>query len=366
MSTSFTGALTAAVGALQRAHPAHDDAAYAAPWYLVVGEPGSGRSTAIRGMQLAWPEGGDGRVPLAGADELLSAWLAREALFLEPGPLVVGARRNPGLLKELCAELAEKRSREPLDGLVLVMSAAEIADLDERGVERYAAALRGYLVEIARELRADVPVYVVVTRYDTLWGFAEVFPWTPERRSEEPWGFTLPPDTPAQEAQGVMKRELDGLLARLEATCFARLGSDDPAETRTRAFQHLAETRAFMDRLRAVLAALAMANAYERTPWIRALILGSAVPGTGDRPRAGVGRFVQMGLLQPGEVPPRAPRPGGLPIFAFMKAVVLPERDLVPTRRRWRDDAVVRWAGIAAATLLVAAVAVAIAAAVLG
>ena len=35
---------------------------------------------------------------------------------------------------------------------------------------------------------------------------------------------------------------------------------------------------------------------------------------------------------------PQGMRPGGLPIHALVKTVVLPEKDLVPLRVRWRDD----------------------------
>jgi type VI secretion system protein ImpL len=48
-------------------------------------------------------------------------------------------------------------------------------------------------------------------------------------------------------------------------------------------------------------------------------------------------------------------RPGGLPIHALVKTVVLPEKDLVPLRVRWRDDVVLLViAGLAALVWLVA------------
>ncbi len=210
------------------------------------------------------------------------------------------------------------------------------------------------MVEIGQTLQADVPTYVVLTRYDAVWGFAEVFQWGPERKKEDPWGFTLPPETPSQESLPRIKEQLEGLNARLEAFCFAKLCSEDPPEQRVRAFQHLAEVRSLMDKLRLVFNVVAMANAYERAPWIRAVALGSALPGSGDRMRAGVARFFNMGLGQGAPVAVTN-RPGGLPFHAFMTTVVLPERDIVPLRSRWRDDKVFVVALIAAALFFVAA-----------
>jgi type VI secretion system protein ImpL len=109
-----------------------------------------------------------------------------------------------------------------------------------------------------------------------------------------------------------------------------------------------------MDKLRLVFNVVAMANAYERAPWIRAVALGSAIPGSGDRMRAGVARFYNMGLAQ-GAAGPLTGRPGGLPFHAFMGTVVLPERDIVPLRTRWRDDKVFQFTMLCAALFYVSA-----------
>jgi type VI secretion system protein ImpL len=343
--------LDASRGGAAAVSGAHPKGMYAVPWYLVIGEPGSGRSTAVRAMDLAWTESGP--LTIGFAQQQCTYWLAKEALFVEPSPAVLGPRRNAQALPALCDDLRRSRPREPIDGILLVLSIAEFIDLDERGLEEYAGRIRTYLVEVGRALHADVPTYVVLTRYDTLWGFAEVFQWTPDRRREDPWGFTLPFDTDSQGAVPRIRQELEALNARFEAFCLYKLLSEDPPEQRTRAFQHLAELRVLIEKLRQLLGAVFMANAFERAPWVRAAIVGSAVPGTGDRLRAGVTRFVNMGLAQPLPAP-AASRPGGLPIFAFMKTVVLPERELVPLRTRWRDDTVIVVALVVGILLLVA------------
>ena len=345
--SAFTYELATVTAAVQRAHPGHPEGAYAIPWYLIVGNPGSGRSTALHAMNLTW-DGKDGPLETGLPQQLCTYWMPREAIVIEPEASVLGPNRQPDQLKELCAELKLSRPREPLDGIVLLLNIADFIDLDDRAIEDYANGIRRYMVEITQTLQADVPTYVVLTRYDAVWGFAEVFQWAPERNKEDPWGFTLPPETPSQESLPRIKEQLEGLNARLEAFCFAKLCSEDPPEQRVRAFQHLAEVRALMDKLRLVFDVVAMANAYERAPWIRAVALGSALPGSGDRMRAGVARFFNMGLGQGAPVNVTA-RPGGLPFHAFMSTVVLPERDIVPLRNRWRDDRVFMVAMIATA-----------------
>ena len=327
--------------AVRRAYPRSSDGIYAVPFYLVIGEPGSGRSTAVHAMNLTWPRG-EGPLRTGLPVQLCTIWMPEEAVLIEPEAMVLGPRRNREHLRDLCEELKRERPREPIDGIILVLSIAELIDLDERALVDYANALRGYLVEIGRTLAADVPVYAVLTRYDTLWGFADVFQWSADRKREEPWGFTLPSETPSQQALPRILEELNGLNARMEAFCLAKLASEDPPEVRIRAFQHLAEVRNLMEKLRSVLGTVFMANAYERAPWVRAVAIGSATPGTGNRLRASVQRFVNMGLQAPQLQQPSA-RPGGLPIHAFMRTVVLPERELVPLKTRWRDDRLFVW-----------------------
>jgi type VI secretion system protein ImpL len=220
--------------------------------------------------------------------------------------------------------------------MLLVVSARYLADSSEDGVERYAKTLRRYLIEVSQALSADVPTYVVVTTYDDLWGFGDAFQWTSQRRDEEPWGFSLPPDVTQAQTPERVRIELEGLTARIESMCFARLSTEDHPDVRTRAFQHLIEARDLLTNLGAFMHIISMSNAFERSPWIRALALGSGTPGTGHRLRHGVQLFASMGLTPPQHS--GTAQPGGMPIHAIVDSVLLPERDLVPTRIRWRDD----------------------------
>lgn len=331
----FTQEIDALLATVAQKHP-DKKPPYQVPWYLVIGDPGTGRSTAVRSQFLTWSMG-DGPLPPATSTPFCTYWMADECVLIEPEGHVLGPRRDPALLEQFCAELIRQRPREPLDGIIVVMNIAQFADMDEPNVQAYGRAFREVLVEIGRHFGVDVPTYVIATRFDTIWGFADVFQWTAERKREDPWGFTLPQETPPQESLPKIHEELDGLMARFEMFCFAKLAGEEPVDVRIRSYQHLVEVRELVDRLRLLYGAFSMPNAYERVPWMRAMAIGSAVPGVGDRQRAGVAKFQSMGLYP--ATPPQM-RPGGLPIHAIVKTVVIPEKDLVPLRVRWRDDLV--------------------------
>ncbi|MSP26608.1 MAG: hypothetical protein EXR75_15960, partial [Myxococcales bacterium] len=263
-------------------------------------------------------------------------WMPEKAVFIEPGPELLGPARTPYALQELCQELQAIRPREPLDGIVVIVNARMLADFSEEGAERYAKSLRRYLIEVGQQLDVDVPAYVIVTAYDGLWGFGDAFRWSPERSREEPWGLTLSPRIPRADVPARVAEQLEGLAARIEATCFAKLSSEEPADVRARSYQHLAECRDLLGKLRELMGILTTLNSFERSPWIRALVIGSGIPGTGHKLRHRAAQFAQMGY----HPPPTSgtSTPGGMPLHALLEDVLLAERDIVPTRVRWIDD----------------------------
>ncbi len=330
--TQYAYELAALIAAQQQAGATD---AYTLPWYLVIGEPQTGKSTAVRALNTSWPRG-DAPLQLNVPAPQCNYWLPEKAVFIEPGAAVMGPGRSPNALMELCQELKIKRVREPIDGMVLIINAQHVADAGEEELDRYAKALRRYVVEVGQALDADVPVYIVVTAVDTLWGFGDAFQWTPDRAREDPWGFSLPPGTDPAQLTAPAMSELEGLTARLESTCFAKLSSESDLDTRGRAYQHLADARDLLGKLAEVLKQITINNAFERSPWVRALGFGSGVPGTGHKLRHRGEQFAGMGYRPAPHS--GTPQPGGMPIFPLLERVLLPERDLVPTATRWRDD----------------------------
>jgi type VI secretion system protein ImpL len=361
--TAFAYEFASVLTAQGRARPGDPAGPYALPWYLVLGEPGSGRSSVVRAVNMSWPWG-DGPLSLGTPQQHCTYWMPERGVFIEPGPTVLGPNRDPTLIRDLCAELVEKRPREPLDGIVLVLSAITLADIDPRDdqeVERMARTLRSYIAEVYGYLQAEVPIYLVLTAWDTLWGFGDAFQWRMERRDEEPWGFNLPVSVEPVQVRERLPEALEGLRARIESVCFAKLSAEEPPDARARAFQHLSEARALLGRLGQLLQALAATSSYERTPWIRALIVGSAQPGTGDRLRVRASELAQMGLFAPAQS--RTPQPGGLPLHGLVDHCLWPEREIVPLRSRWRDDglfvvlsivALLCWLGVLVAGIVLA------------
>lgn len=71
--------------------------------------------------------------------------------------------------------LAQKRARQPLNGLILTLDLPDLLTADKPRREHLLQILRGRLQDIRQHLHCQLPVYVVLTRLDLLHGFAALF-----------------------------------------------------------------------------------------------------------------------------------------------------------------------------------------------
>jgi type VI protein secretion system component VasK len=164
---------------------------YALPWYLVLGPDGAGRSTLLE--QAGLPE-----LPPPATWETPAGTLfaTRAAAFID----VNGACISNETLDEpardawdaLLDGLARGRPMLPLNGVLLVLSPADLSLAD--GLERHAlaAGIAERLRELQERLGQRLPVYVLLTKLDLTPGFAEFFDHLDHDHRGQAWGFAFP------------------------------------------------------------------------------------------------------------------------------------------------------------------------------
>src|SRR5690606_7575917 len=170
---------------------------YALPWYVVIGPPGSGKSTRIRSSGLEFPLAGQfGKEALRGVGGTRNCdwWFAGEAVFLDTAGRYTTQDSDAGADAEGWAGflrlLRRFRRERPVDGVVVTMSMSDLLLLDERERDAHVQAVRRRLDELYEQLRVQVPVYLVFTKCDLVAGFGEFFDdLDPEQRAQV-WGMT--------------------------------------------------------------------------------------------------------------------------------------------------------------------------------
>jgi len=154
------------------------DNIYKFPWYLIVGEPGSGKTEAIRHSNVGFPPGLQNEMQGVGGTINMNWWFTNQAVFLDTAGRLMFDEVKPGETnewKEFLQLLLRNRPNCPINGLLLIIPTdALIKDNDTRMNEK-AGKIAAQFELIQRTLDIRFPVFVMVTKCDMMSGFREFF-----------------------------------------------------------------------------------------------------------------------------------------------------------------------------------------------
>jgi type VI secretion system protein ImpL len=230
---------------------------YDLPWYVIIGAPGSGKTTALLNSGLKFPleqRVGKGALRGVGGTRNCDWWFTDEAVFLDTAGRYTtqdsDAASDSAGWGEFLALLRKYRKRRPVNGVILTISAQDLMVQGERGREGHVEAARRRLDELNKQLRIQLPVYVMVTKCDLVAGFSEYFDDLAQDGRAQVWGVTFPYDqTVKGEAAQAYPAEFDQLMARLNARVFARIEEDRDVRRRTKVFAFPQQMAALRDAL---------------------------------------------------------------------------------------------------------------------
>ena len=151
---------------------------YKLPWFAIVGEPGSGKSEAIRRSNVGFPPGLQDELQGAGGTINMNWWFANQAVFLDTAGKLIFEEVRPGEnseWQEFLHLLKRTRPNCPINGLLLVIPTDSLIKDNADDVARKAGKLAQQLDTIQRSLDIRFPVFVLITKSDLLNGFREFF-----------------------------------------------------------------------------------------------------------------------------------------------------------------------------------------------
>ncbi len=205
---------------------------YEQPWFVVIGPPGAGKTTALTqcGLRfpLAQPDGLGGAAAVAGVGgtRLCDWWFADEAVLIDTAGRYTTQDSNQqvdhaGWIGFLDL-LRRTRPRQPLNGVLVVMSLAEIGIMASAERMKHALAVRNRIKELTDRLGVRLPVYAVFSKADRIAGFTEFFDDLDQGAREQVWGTTF------ALSQGVemFGSEYRLLIDRLDGRLFERLQAE--------------------------------------------------------------------------------------------------------------------------------------------
>ncbi len=106
-------------------------------------------------------------------------------------PIAGKASLNSRLWQSLLSWLIEQRQRQPLNGIILTVDLHQMMTANKAQRETYVADIHQRLQEIRLSLHSQVPLYVVFTKMDLLYGFEAMYQSLDKAEREAVLGVTF-------------------------------------------------------------------------------------------------------------------------------------------------------------------------------
>jgi type VI secretion system protein ImpL len=259
-----------------------DDPAYALPWYVVLGETGSGKTETIRSANpISWLSSSGERQAVT-VTRSCDWWFFDDTVLLDtPGRYTFPAAQqvDEAEWREFLSLLKQSRPREPINGAIVALGADGLASRPVKKLQEEAGQLRRRLDDMLHQLGATFPVYVLVTKMDLLSGFTEFFRGLPDAIRGQAMGAANDDLGNRAGATAFFDRAFRTMSARLTQLRLARLDEEESPDVLRKLFLFPEEFRSLRAPLRAFTDALFRQNPYAETPLLRGLLFASARQG---------------------------------------------------------------------------------------
>lgn len=325
---------------------------YVLPWYMIIGKSGTGKTTAIKSAKLSSSFAEVSSVSGISGTRNCDWWFFEQAILIDTAgryAIPVDEDRDRDEWQKFLGLLARYRKKEPLNGLIVTISADSLNDANREGLEKYGRDIRKRLDELMRVLDAKFPVYIMVTKCDLIQGmtqFCDCF-------DEDALGQTM----------GMVNHRLEKDAMGLVADCFRSMG-ERIRDVRLLLMQKLGSQKISpelmlfpkeFEKIRpgfeAFIQGAFQENPYQETPFFRGIYFSS-----GCQEGKPFSHFLKdMGLISEQEVLPGTSR--GLFLHDFFSWLLPSDRGLFQMTQRsaaWKR--LTRNIGFAAWTTLIIAI----------
>ena len=247
------------------------------PWYVIIGPPGAGKTTALRQSGLHFPIDLSDDLHGVGGTRNCDWFFAEDAVLIDTAGRYVQQESQPDVD---AAEwlgfldlLKKHRGRRALNGVLLAISVEELSG-DTESVRAHGREIRKRLSELQQKLEIRLPVYLMITKSDLIPGFEAFFDDLGVEDREKVWGATFPTDVRID--GNAVQRELQALAQQIDKRTVGRVAESDDLAERASAFRFPTQFESFGAPIRVLIDTVFGESKYEEAAWLRGFYLTSA------------------------------------------------------------------------------------------
>ncbi|MCH2242121.1 MAG: type VI secretion system membrane subunit TssM, partial [Aquabacterium sp.] len=278
-------------------------ALYELPWYMVIGNPAAGKSSAIvkSGLRFPFADNTGSIIQGIGGTRHCDWFFTTEGILLDTAGRYSVEEEDREEWRGFLGLLKKHRPKAPVNGIVIAASLAELGNNRPEFAIELAKQLRQRVQEITEQLEIFPPVYVVFTKADLIAGFAEFFMDRDRDERDRVWGATLPYDAAGGDAVAQFDSHFDELYEGLKESSVVSLSMRRGEAVPPGVLTFPLEFATLKPALRTFITTLFEDNPYQFRPVFRGFYFTSAVQEGVSTNRSSERVAHRFGLAEPSE-----------------------------------------------------------------
>ncbi len=165
---------------------------YVLPWYMIIGESGSGKTTAIESAGLPGIFSEIIRTSGISGTRNCDWWFFEKAIIIDTAgryAIPVDEGRDKEEWRNFLSHLVKYRKKEPLNGLIVTVRADKLVESGTDGLAKDGKDIRMRIQELMQGIGSKFPIYVLVTKCDLVKGMTQFCDLFPEKSIKQAMGF---------------------------------------------------------------------------------------------------------------------------------------------------------------------------------